>query len=107
MKSEKWAGMDYRRLRLRAMPLWIAHQLYSRYVGGCCLNMPVIIYSVRGGSDRCSGVMTASVVFLGARALTLGLVYPNALQVRTISWQLKRNMCLSSRFGRLIVYGLP
>ena len=26
------------------------------------------------GSDRCSGVMTASVVFLGARALTLGLV---------------------------------
>ena len=36
--------------------------LDSRYVGGC---MPVIIYSVRGGSDRCSGVMTASVVFLG------------------------------------------
>ena len=33
-----------------------------------------VIYSVRGGSDRCSGVMTASVVFLGARALTLGLV---------------------------------
>ena len=28
--------------------------------------------------------MTASVVFLGARALTLGLVYPNALQVRML-----------------------
>ena len=29
-----------------------------------------VIYSVRGGSDRCSGVMTASVVFLGARAVS-------------------------------------
>ena len=82
MKSEKWAGMDYRRLRLRAMPLWIAHQLYSRYVGGCCLNMPVIIYSVRGGSDRCSGVMTASVGSLA----NLGDVYTTMPPLRCSQW---------------------
>ena len=54
--------------------------LDSRYVGGC---MPVIIYSVRGGSDRCSGVMTASVVFLGpgnVSALTIGRA------LRALNW---------------------
>ena len=60
---------------------WIGEPLNGSPLGcrpcGLSLVIPGIglgWYVVVRGSDRCSGVMTASVVFLGARALTLGLV---------------------------------